>query len=246
MQERTLNVSSHLPILNVWGPKLQDNLFFGFGVAEGEAEGVAEGAMDAEAEADGLALADALGLAEGEALGKAEGEALGEADGDWDGSGLGDPDGSALGEADGEAEGDSLGDADGLGLIEGAGEAVGVSADEDAFWGSETNLKIKSFVLLSVSSPLPPLTSAPEVMLSAVEAEFAFLSALPLASGAVKDVPSPNGFATVPKVTASTIVPVSKAPFLKARLLLFETKSVVFLSQESAESSELLHHKKYP
>lgn len=79
---------------------------------------------------------------------------------------------------------------------------------------------IKSEVLTLVSSPFPAVASAPVVMLSVVDPEFAFLSTLPLASGAVSPAPSVNPFETVPNPTASTTSPVLIAPCLKATLLL--------------------------
>lgn len=105
---------------------------------------------------------------------------------------------------------------------------------------------MKSLALLSVSSPFPALTSAPLVMLSAVEEELAFLSTLVFAAGAVREIPSPNVFVTVPNVTASTTAPVLRGPFLKATLLLLETVPPVLLSQSNVAESPLLHHRKYP
>lgn len=105
---------------------------------------------------------------------------------------------------------------------------------------------MKSLALLSVSSPFPALTSAPLVMLSAVEEELAFLSTLVSASGAVKGVPSPRVFVTVPKVTASITTPVLRAPSLRATLLLLDTVPPVLLSQVNVAASPELHHKKYP
>lgn len=123
-------------------------------------------------EAEGLGIIEALGLADGEA------EGLGEIDGFAEGLALADAEGlgSILGEgeADGDAEGSSDGSEEGLALA----DADGISADDVEFWGFEKDLNIKSEKLSSVSSPLPPVISAPEVMLSWVEEEWAFLSTL--------------------------------------------------------------------
>lgn len=214
----------------------------GLALADAEGLGLTEALGLTEGEAEALAL----GEADGEALGLAEGLALGEADADGlaDGEALGSSLGDALGVAEGSSDGEGLGLADSE--AEGPGEAVGISAEDVEFCGSEASLKTKSLALLLLSSPFPPLTSAPEVILSAVEAELAFLSTLLSAAGATKEVPSPKGLATVPKVTASTTVPISTAPFLKATLLLSDIEAPVFLSQFKVGSSEVLHHKKYP
>ena len=201
------------------------------------------------ADAEGLGLTKALGLGEGSSDGWALGLAEGDADGDSVGLALGEADGIADGDADGEALGDAEGSSDGLGLAdseaEGAGEAVGVSADDEAVCGCEASLKIKSLTLLSVSSPLPLSASAVN-MLSAVDPELAFLSTLLFASGAVKVVPSVKPLAAVPKATASTIVPVSSAPSLKAIPLLFATVWAVLLLHPRAISKLLLHQRKNP
>lgn len=163
--------------------------------------GLWEGCGVALAEADGLGLTEALGLAEGSSLG----EALGEADGSSLGSAEGEALGSSLGEALGLAEGSSVGDGLADSVAEGPGEAVGISAEDVEFCGSEASLKIKSLLLLFVSSPFPPLTSAPEVILSAVDPELAFLSILWPApgfwAGEVSEVTA------VPIPTLSTKVP---------------------------------------
>lgn len=222
------------------------SVFFGFGVVEGlgVADALAEGATEALAEADGLiegdaegealGVADALALGEGDTLGLADGEALAEADG--------------LGESDGVAEGDTLGDADGEAeaLAEGLGPATGSSAEDEEFCGAEASLVIKSPTLLSVSSPFPAVASAPVVILSAVDPELAFLSTLPLASGAVSPAPSVNPLETVPNPTASTSVPTSTAPSLKAMLLLLDKVWPVARSHARETSSASLHQRKKP
>lgn len=246
-------VNSHRPNLNVSGSNLQTKVFLGLGVevgfgvldgetvGDGEAEALALGETEGDAEALALGLAvgdsDGLALGEGDSLGEelADGEAEGLAEGDSEGLALGLADGSS----DGLAEGDAL--ADSLGL----GPAVGVSAEADAFWGCEANLKTKSLALLSVSSPFPPAAS-PANILSAVDAELAFLSTLLFASGAVKEVPSVNPLDTVPKATASIRLPESAAPSLNATLLLFETVALVLRSQPRAALTLLLHQRKNP
>lgn len=203
----------------------------GLALAEADGLGLTEAVGLADGDTDGLGLGDAdaeaLGLAEGLALGDAEGETLG------DGDGL--VDGEALGEALGDSEGSALGEA----------EAVGVSAEAEAFWGCEASLKTKSLALLSVSSPFPSVAS-PANMLSAVDPELAFLSALLLAAGAVIGVPSIRPLDTTPIPTASTTVPESAGPSLNATLLLSAIVALVLLSQPNEIPMLLLHHKKKP
>lgn len=81
---------------------------------------------------------------------------------------------------------------------------------------------MKSFVLLSVSSPLPPLTSAPEVMLSAVDPEFAFLSALWPAVGFVAKGGVSESTAAPKPSLSTTVTPASlyKMTLLSAAILL--------------------------
>lgn len=64
-----------------------------------------------------------------------------------------------------------------------------------------------------------------------------------LATGAVREVPSPSELVGDPKVTASTIVPPSRLPLTIATLLLFETVEVVFLLHPKVVLSPLLHQR---
>ena len=209
----------------------------GLALGEGEGEGLTLGDGDALGEADGLGEAEGLEEGDVDGLADGEGSVLGLGDGSSDGLALGDAEGSSEGPADGEALSEAL--------AEGLGDAVGVSADAEAFWASETSLTTKSAALSLVSSPLPPAASAASI-LAWLDAELAFLSTLLSSAGTVKAVPSTKELAGAPKVTASTIIPVSTSPFLKAKLLLLETVSVLFLSHDRVGSSKVLHHKKYP
>lgn len=98
--------------------------------------------------------------------------------------------------------------------------------------------------MLSVSSPFPLFTSAPEVMEATVDEELAFLSTLWPAGGRVSDVPSPKGLSGVPKVTESTKTPVFIAPSRSPTLLLFDTVAPVFLLQVNVAERDVLHHRK--
>lgn len=99
-------------------------------------------------------------------------------------------------------------------------------------------------MLLSVSSPFPANSSTPPDPIDvASDSEFAFLSTLELAAGAIKELPSPSELVTVPKVTASTSAPVSAGSFLRPTLLLLETVSAEILSHVKLPERAVLHHR---
>lgn len=211
----------------------------GLGDGEGLGVGVGVGDMSGEGEVSGVGEGDAAGVGEGVVSGVGLGLVSGVGLGLASGVGLGSTVGDGLTTGEGDASG--VGDGDGSGV--GEGERAGSTADWE-FWGCGTVLPTKSVLLLSVSSPFPANSSLPpEPILVSSEVELAFLSALVLASGAAKDVPSPKGFAGAPKVTASTSTPSFKVPLTTATLLLFETVALVLALHPRAELKSELHHK---
>jgi hypothetical protein len=94
---------------------------------------------------------------------------------------------------------------------------------------------------LPLNSSDPP--TAIEIL---VEREFAFRSTLVEAAGAPSDVPSPKVVPGVPKVTASTTVPVAMGPSTKAMLLLLAIVPLVLASQLMELLRLVLHQRKYP
>ncbi len=171
--------------------------------------------------------------------------------------GVGERVGEGVVVGDGERVG--VGVAEGVGLAEGSvvgvgetdGEGDGLvsagSREEREFCGCGVLLLTKSEELLSVSSPFPPNSSTPPGPIDvASEDEFAFLSTLELAVGAIRDVPSPKVVPGVPKVTASTTVPEASDPLIKAKLLLFAIVPLPLPSQVKLEERLVLHQRKNP
>lgn len=166
---------------------------------------MADGVTLAEAEALGLALGDELGATDAEAL----------AEGETEGLGLTDGLGLTLGLADGLAEGEALGVTEALGLADGEAEALGLtngdglgvepgagSKADRLFCGPGVVRIIKSFGLLSVSSPLPINSSSPPAsILVGVEEELAFLSRLWPALGLAVVVASESVAAPIPNLS---------------------------------------------
>lgn len=151
--------------------------------------------------------------------------------GDLLGIGVGEVLGSGLGEGVSVDVGVMLGSDVGLGV------SMAGSLLEFEFWDSGFKRNIKSSVLFSESCPFPLNSSTPpELIVSAVDSAFAFLSTLSPAPGAVRNVPSPRGLLGVSKVTASTISPVSEGSSLSAILLLFESVAVLTSSHERVSS----------
>ena len=204
----------------------------GEALGEGETLGLTVGL--AVGAVDDVGVTDGVGLGESEGDGVGDGVISGVADGVGETSGVGD--GVTSGVAEGEALGSIVG--------EGVGEANAGSIVELLFCGSEVVLVTKSLALLSESSPFPAVSSLPPVPIEvASEDEFAFLSALLLAAGAVREVPSPSELAGDPRVTASTIIPSSNDPLTIATLLLFETVVLVLLLHPKVALSPVLHHR---
>ena len=86
------------------------------------------------------------------------------------------------------------------------------------FCGCDNDLKIKSVALFPVSNPFPFNTSEPVVIDVASDVDKAFLSILWSAPGSGSNSsPSPKVDPSF-QLRASTMVPVSSGPFLKAIL----------------------------
>ena len=116
----------------------------------------------------GLALGSTVGL----------GSIVGE------GLGLGSSEGVGVTEGSPVGVGDKVGVGVSVGVSEGVGLAIAGSIEDWLFCGCEVVRTTKSAELSSVSSPFPANSSVPPVpILVASEAEFAFLSTLPLLSG---------------------------------------------------------------
>jgi len=103
----------------------------------------------------------------------------------------------------GVSVGVGVGVSDGVGVTVGAGGSMG----ENRFWGSDVSRRTKSFALLSVSSPLPAVSSLPDgSMDSLVDPVFALRSMLPFADGVAAGAVSESAAPPMPTLSSMRVI----------------------------------------